>query len=582
MTSPSLPDKIGPYRILQELGRGAMGVVYRAEDPAIGRQIAVKVVRLDQFSSSEEKAQLRLRLMREASAAGKLNHHGIVTVYQLGEHEDVVYVAMELVDGKSLDDVLSSGVVFQQATIFSVLRQVAVALDYAHAAGIVHRDVKPANILLRADGSAKISDFGIAKIASQKFTQSGMVLGTPSYMAPEQIMATQVDGRADQFSLAVMAFLMLSGRPPFKAESSAGLLIQIVQNEPPPLHVLDTRYPPAASAVLGRALSKKPQDRFPTCREFIEALARACQGVAAQPPAPIPAPQLPPKPPSRITGRQMIWASLAAGLVLIAMGLFSRYFTKPAQPVMSTAQTPAAAVQRPSAPPASTPEPGPQSPAADPNRRINPADGLTYLRIPAGAFQMGCSGGETRCKPDTRPVREVQISKAFFISQTEVTLDAYDRVLKTGSTGAQPVTHVNWTEARQYCELAGGRLPTEAEWEYAARAGVQGRLYGAIGDVAWFSGNSGGSVRQVAAKNPNALGLHDVLGNVWEWTADIYSAPYYRRGPSIDPAGPDRGSERVVRGGSYSTPDAYLSLSARFAFPPRTKDATIGFRCVLP
>ncbi len=569
MTSAALPEKIGPYRILAELGRGAMGVVYRAEDPAIGREVAIKVVRLDQFSSSDEKAQLRLRLMREASAAGKLNHHGIVTVYQLGEHEDVVYVAMELVDGKSLGDVLSSGVVFQQATIFSVLRQIAVALDYAHAAGIVHRDVKPANILLRADGSAKISDFGIAKIASQKFTQSGVVLGTPSYMAPEQIMASQVDGRADQFSLAVMAFLMLSGRQPFKAESSAGLLIQIVQTEPPPLHVLDARYPPAASAVLGRALSKKPQDRFPTCLQFVEALAQACHGIAAQPVAAIPPP---PRKPAPVAGRHVIWASVAAGLVIVSMGLFSRYFTKQTQPVISSTQAPAPSAERSPAPP----------PAADPNRRINPVDGLTYLRIRAGAFQMGCSGGETRCKPDTRPVREIQISKDFFISQTEVTLDAYDRVLKTGAVGPQPVTNVNWNEARQYCELAGGRLPTEAEWEYASRAGVQGRLYGAVGEIAWFKDNSGGLTRPVASKAPNANGLHDLLGNAWEWTADIYSAPYYRRGPSIDPPGPERGTERVVRGGSFSTPDGYVSLSARFSFPPRTKDATIGFRCVMP
>jgi len=384
--------------------------------------------------------------------------------------------------------------------------------------------VKPANILLRADGSAKISDFGIAKIASQKFTQSGVVLGTPSYMAPEQIMASQVDGRADQFSLAVMAFLMLSGRQPFKAESSAGLLIQIVQTEPPPLHVLDARYPPAASAVLGRALSKKPQDRFPTCLQFVEALAQACHGVAAQPVAAIPPP---PRKPAPVAGRHVIWASVAAGLVIVSMGLFSRYFTKQTQPVISSTQAPAPSAERSPAPP----------PAADPNRRINPVDGLTYLRIRAGAFQMGCSGGETRCKPDTRPVREIQISKDFFISQTEVTLDAYDRVLKTGAVGPQPVTNVNWNEARQYCELAGGRLPTEAEWEYASRAGVQGRLYGAVGEIAWFKDNSGGLTRPVASKAPNANGLHDLLGNAWEWTADIYSAPYYRRGPSIDPPG---------------------------------------------
>ena len=281
MAAESLPEFIGPYRVLEELGRGAMGVVYRAEDLTIGREVAGKVVRFDQYLTADEKAQLRMRLMREASAAGKLNHPGIVTVYQLSEHENVVFIAMECVPGVSLEKILAAGPMRDANRVFAILRQVAEALDYAHDAGVIHRDIKPGNILVREDGRAKITDFGIAKIASQHLTQTGMVLGTPSYMAPEQLMAAQIDGKADQFSLAVMAFLMLSGRPPFKADSMAALIFQIVQTEPPPLHELAGQYPAEASAVLSRALAKKAADRFPTCTAFIDALEAACRPAPA-------------------------------------------------------------------------------------------------------------------------------------------------------------------------------------------------------------------------------------------------------------------------------------------------------------
>jgi serine/threonine-protein kinase len=574
MAAESLPEFIGPYRVLEELGRGAMGVVYRAEDLTIGREVAVKVVRFDQYLTADEKAQLRMRLMREASAAGKLNHPGIVTVYQLSEHENVVFIAMECVPGVSLEKILAAGPMRDANRVFSILRQVAEALDYAHAAGVIHRDIKPGNILVREDGRAKITDFGIAKIASQHLTQTGMVLGTPSYMAPEQLMAAQIDGKADQFSLAVMAFLMLSGRPPFKADSMAALIFQIVQTEPPPLHELAGQYPAEASAVLSRALAKKAADRFPTCSAFIDALEAACR------PAPVTRPAPAASPPRQAPGRSWIWAVAAAlavvavliGVAFVARGVRPKTPQAAVQPVERQASAPAPAVQ----PPPVTPPP------ALPREKTNPQDGLLYVLIPAGSFEMGCGGGERRCRPDALPPREVRISRSFYLTRTEVTAAAYARFDPTAAPSDLPVTHVAWDDARRFCAWAGGRLPTEAEWEYAARAGQAGPPAGPLEDLAWFGANSGGRAHPAGTRAANAFGLHDMLGNVWEWTADRYSPAYYRAAPPTDPPGPDTGREYVVRGGAAATGGSHLSYAARFAFPPESRDATIGFRCVLP
>lgn len=584
MAANALPEFIGPYRVLEELGRGAMGVVYLAEDLNIGREIAVKVVRFDQYISSDEKAQLRMRLMREASAAGKLNHPGIVTVYQLGEQDNVVYIAMECVRGVSLEDLLAAGPMRDRARVFAILRQVAEGLDYAHAAGVIHRDVKPANILVRDNGQAKITDFGIAKIGSQHMTQTGMVLGTPSYMAPEQLMAAQIDGKADQFSLGVMAFLMLSGRPPFKADSMAALIFQIVQTEPPPLHEIAGQYSQGASAVLSRALAKRAADRFPDCTSFVNALEQACRGVPA--PQPVQAPPVPvtapagPQAASR--GRGLLWAGVAAAavFVLVVGGMLAGRWMSPAAAPEAPIGT--APLESASSPAVKERETAPRPDEPPPAQKVNPKDGLTYVLVPAGSFIMGCSGGERGCRADTLPAREVRISKAFYLSRTEVTAEAYARFDAAMAPSALPATGASWHDARSFCEWAGGRLPTEAEWEYAARAGQDGAPQGAPQEFAWYQANSGGRPRETGAKAANAFGLHDMLGNVWEWTADRYGAGYYRSAPDVDPSGPESGREYVVRGGSASSSGAYLSYSSRFSFAPETRDSMIGFRCAGP
>jgi len=279
-------DRIGRYKIVRELGRGAMGVVYLATDPTIGRPVAIKTIRLGEVSNAEERARLRERLFREARSAGVLSHPGIVTIYDMEAQDDVAYIAMEYVNGPTLDQLIS-GQPLPSDRMFSILGQTAVALDYAHQKGIVHRDIKPANIMITEDGSSKITDFGIAKISTnEQFTMTGAIVGTPHYMAPEQVQGLAVDGRADQFSLAVIAFEMLTGEKPFTGEQLTTVVYKIVAEEPVPAHRLNSTLNQGITNVLRRALAKKPDARYPNCQKFVDALEAACAAAKGWKPLP--------------------------------------------------------------------------------------------------------------------------------------------------------------------------------------------------------------------------------------------------------------------------------------------------------
>lgn len=268
-------EQIGRYRIQDELGRGATGVVYRAQDPAIGRVIAIKTIRLLDFTDEAERERLRERLFREAQSAGVLSHPNIVTIYDIAEENGLAYIFMEFVDGPPLEKILNSREALDKDALLGIFRQTAIALDYAHKKGIVHRDIKPANILIHDGTLAKITDFGVAKILSQQMTQSGVMMGTPNYMSPEQVQGHGVDGRADQFSLAVIVYETLTGEKPFVADHLPSLLYRIVREDPVPPQRLNPTLGPQVEMVLRKALSKNAGERYPNCSEFVEALAGA-------------------------------------------------------------------------------------------------------------------------------------------------------------------------------------------------------------------------------------------------------------------------------------------------------------------
>jgi serine/threonine protein kinase len=270
-------DRIGRYKIVRELGRGAMGVVYHAIDPNIGRPVAIKTIQLGQGRKPEDMEKMRERLFREARSAGMLSHPGIVTIYDVEQQGDVAYIAMEYVDGPTLDQLMNEPAAMAPERMFSILAQAAIALDYAHSKGIVHRDIKPANIMITKDGTTKITDFGIAKItASESLTMTNAIVGTPHYMSPEQVQGQPIDGRSDQFSLSVIAYELLTGEKPYTGEHLTTVVYKIVAEEPVLPHRLNPSLSGAIESVIRKGLSKRPDSRYRNCQEFTAALEEAC------------------------------------------------------------------------------------------------------------------------------------------------------------------------------------------------------------------------------------------------------------------------------------------------------------------
>jgi TonB family protein len=274
-TRQPVPTFFGRYQVLEELGSGAMGVVYLCVDPRLARPVAVKVIRESEHMTPAEKEQFLARFRNEAEAAGRLNHPGIVQIYDIGPS----YLVMEYLDGKALSTVLSTRLVYTVQEVCSIILQVSDAIDYAHKHGIVHRDVKPANIMMMDDGGVKVMDFGVARLDSSTLTVAGTVVGSVRYMAPEQMMGERVDARADVFSLGAVAYEMLTGRPPFPGKTITEVVGQVVHGAYVPPRQVDERLPEELNDVFGGAFAVSPDDRYASAMDFARDLYTAVEPV---------------------------------------------------------------------------------------------------------------------------------------------------------------------------------------------------------------------------------------------------------------------------------------------------------------
>ena len=536
----------GGYAVERLLGSGGFASVYLVRDLALKRPLAVKVLSPDMITSRSVLERFR----REAETVAQLSHPNIVPLHFIGQQDELLYLAMQCVDGGSIDDRLQRETKLPVDDAIRVTREVASALAHAHKRGVVHRDIKPANVLVDAEsGRCLVTDFGIARTADGKsLTATGMMLGTPAYLSPEQVTGESNDHRVDIFALGVMAYQMISGKLPFDGPTATAAMMRRLAGPPEPLTTLAPEVPSDVAAAIEQCLAADPALRWQTAGELATALGGS--GVTLGGRTAARAVVRPSK-----TGAGGMRRSIGIALAVLAIG-GAGYFA-------------ATRTRSPSG--AGAPESG-------------------MIAIPGGDYVIGSVGG----LPSVRPRHSVTIG-AFSIERTEVTVGAYRAYVNAtkarspwGSAtpdSTLPVTRVSWGDAANYCAWRyppGGRLPTEFEWEAAAR-GTAGRAFPWGEDGGTANANTQSARRtgpvpvQSFPRGTTAEGVHDMSGNVWEWTASPFVA--YPGGATFH----DSLSEyRVIRGGAFDTPDAiatgWLRGYSKPTTPPEQLQNT-GFRC---
>jgi formylglycine-generating enzyme required for sulfatase activity/predicted Ser/Thr protein kinase len=630
------PARLGRYEIREKLGSGAFGSVYRAYDTIHSREVALKIPR-DELRETPTAIE---RFFREARAVSLLNHPNIIPAHDFGIEGGLRYFASAYVEGKTLARAIAGrGLGHRLAA--RVAWEMADALQHAHDLGIVHRDVKPSNVIINRDGRAYLMDFGLARLAESEgqLTQDGFILGTPSYLPHEQALgkSAEADAASDQYSLGATLYEMLAGHPPFAGPLDI-VLFATIHQPPPSLRSQDRSIPPDLESVCLKALAKRPAERYANCQELAEDLDRWLTGVPTlagrliEPPAP-PAPLVEPEPSLSIevldeslvaiarpsvggnrVGKRLLLTTFGI-IVAVTLGLWKHWSQK------SSAPLPIVESGRALAPPrlprlseapdkshlaGSVADSDLVRPRSDSAPGLLPRNslalnkiGMAFVALPPGEFEMGAGWSDRSAFEAERPLHRVKISRGFYMGVMEVTQDQYFAITKEKPSPVKgerlPVVGVGWNEAVEFCRRLSEledliyRLPTEAEWEYACRAGNDATWSWGddlkLGrDYAWFDDNSQKTLQPVGLKKPNAFGLYDMHGNAWEWCLDFgqESDGYaYQTGLQVDPINTVSGPNRLSRGGSFQHGlERARSGSRGCSYPPDTSFADFGFRVV--
>lgn len=540
------PQRIGKYELSKFLG-GGMSHVYKAVDTLIGRTVAVKI--LTESGALDEGT--KARFIREAQLAGNVIHENIIRVYDFGDEQGQLFMVMEFLEGEDLSDAIRNGHTGTIPERLSTAVQIAKAMEHVHSLGIVHRDLKPHNVYITRSGVAKLMDFGIAKTDQTSMTKTGFTVGTPSYMAPEQVLGKQVNHQSDIYSFGIMLFELVTGQKPLGGDSVERVFWQIL-NEP--VDLTPMRQAGASEAVVNLVrwcTEKDPAKRPQGFHEVRRALDAAIAPALAAAPAPAPAPVVvPPQPVAAQTGNKWVMPAAVGVVALLVvaavLAVMLRKHPEPAKVVASTAPVAASA---------------PVIPAG-------------MVLVPAGSFLFGEKG-------------ERQETPAYYVDKTEVSNGAYGDFLKqtgyaappgfAGANADYPVANVTMADAREYARWAGKRLPSAFEWEKAAR-GVDGRKYPWGNDPKPIP-----TTLQPAAdpQGPSPFGAVQMLGNVWE-LVDEKLTPSPRAlqdfAARLTPKPTAEEAWCQIRGGSYKFP--LLPVYEWSAFPERYKTGDVGFRCV--
>jgi serine/threonine protein kinase len=533
------------YALEGKLGAGGFAVVYLVRDVNLKRKLAVKVLSPDVISSHS----VLERFKREAETVAQLSHPHIVPLHFIGEKDGLVYLVMQAIDGGSLADRLEKEKQLPIADAGRIFGEVASALAHAHKRGVIHRDIKPQNVLIDLEsGRTMVTDFGIARTADGgSLTATGMVVGTPTYLSPEQVTGEPSDHRADIYALGVMAYEMIAGAAPFVGPTPTAVLMKRLAGPPPMLDDVRSDVPPALAELVNACLTVDPNERLSNAAD----ITRAITGQSPVSGGHTTSSRIRvTKPPTKPGGTPK-WVVALSTMSIVAATVMSFWaFQGRGQKVP------------------------PQLP-----------DGM--MRIAGQSYMIGNND-----EPSSRPSHAVPLD-TFGIGQHEVTVREYDRYVATGAVEKPwaerpdtlvPVTGVRLAEAQAYCAWRypeGGRLPTEEEWEAAAK-GVEGRLYAWGREWMPNAANIGGVMKGPARVGSYPAGrtregVDDLIGNVWEWT----SSPYRPYGDSNAPGT----GQYVIRGGAFSTDRRLATTTARFPYDPQTDRknlAATGFRCAMP
>jgi formylglycine-generating enzyme required for sulfatase activity/tRNA A-37 threonylcarbamoyl transferase component Bud32 len=584
---------LGSYVLLERLGEGGMGEVFKAKNWKLGKVVAIKLIRRERLAN--ETAVRRFH--REAKAAAALSHANVVHAYDADQVGDTHIFVMEYVDGIDLNKLVKDQGTLSVDRACDCIRQAALGLQHAHERGLVHRDIKPHNLVLSRNGVVKILDMGLARIAdddSSTLTKEGSVMGTLDYLAPEQARdAHSADIRADLYSLGCTFHYLLTGQVLFPGGTASEKWWKHAFEEPTSIEKLRADVPPGVAAVIRKLLAKKPEERFQAPAELAALLAQgAALPVGAVQARPVPL-ALPVEaddtlaagagPPQarqaskrhRLFLLSTVGAALAV-IVLLAIFLLANDNRSKAQ-LDTTART-----TQPAEPKAGD--------------IITNSIGMKLAYIPAGEFAMGSPQKEANHQGDEGPQHKVRITKAFYMGAYECRQGEYEKVMGKNPSAFKdspdhPVEQVTWDEAVEFCKRLSElpdekktgrvyRLPTEAEWEYACRAGTTTTFHYGDSLSSKQANFNGGKTTKCGSYPPNAWALYDMHGNVWEWCLDGVRKYEPSDKPVQDPRGPmDAGGARVARGGSWVN-GAWLCRSASRSPGPSARHYGVGFRVV--
>jgi formylglycine-generating enzyme required for sulfatase activity/serine/threonine protein kinase len=643
---PDLPPELArhaEYEVQRKLGQGGMGVVYLACNKLMDRLEVLKVVNPGLLGHPGAMD----RFLQEIRSAARLQHTNVVTAYAAARLGDLLMLSMEFVDGMDLNRLVAEKGPLPVAHACHYARQAALGLQHAHEQGLVHRDIKPNNLILGRKSVVKILDFGLAKVrreeegANTGLTGSNMMMGTPDYMAPEQATDTRgADIRADIYSLGCTLHFLLTRKPPFVARSYAEALLAHQQRRPEPVNELRPDVPERLAAVVARMLAKDPAARYQTPGEVARELAPFIKGEVQPPPPPPPKPE-----PTVPVGSPFVTFRSAKGQLSRDRQPFAE---RKATVGQSDTLPPVPEPRPPTKPPPgrgrkvglgvavavvgllltlgvvlllsfpggqtktdrTDPEPRPGGVVVGPGEPINhdknpaaPQPGevmavslpagatMKFAWIPPGTFQMGGDQDERE-----KPIRRVTLTKGFYLGVYPVTQAQWRAVMNDNPSqfkgDDRPVEQVSWDDCQTFCDnlrqFTGKpmRLPTEAQWEYACRAGTTTDYYTGNGEDAlrkagWYWGNSDNQTHPVGQKARNAWGLYDMHGNVLQWCQDWYGS--YEGLGETDPLRMDKSTDnaRVLRGGSWFNRAWFCRAADRSGHAPSGRGNYIGFRVAI-